>query len=67
MSGSTLLLGLAFGSVGMGYFVYGKRQQQLPTLLAGLGLCVLPYLVDSVLVMVLAGLVLLALPFLMRE
>ena len=67
MSAATLFWGLAFGAVGMGYFIYGRRQQNLPVLICGLGLCVLPYVVSNRWLLVLSGVALIALPFLRRE
>ncbi len=63
---SILLWGLLFGSVGLGYFVYGKKQSRFVPLVCGILLMVFPYLVSNVLVMVLVGLVLVALPYFIR-
>jgi len=50
----------------MGYFVYGKKQQRVVALLSGVLLCVFPYFVSNVILMVLVGFVLIALPFIVR-
>lgn len=63
---SILLWGLLFGSVGLGYFVYGKKQSRFVPLVCGILLMVFPYVVSNVLVMVLVGLVLVALPYFIR-
>ena len=42
---------MMIGAVGMGFFVYGKKQQRIPQLLAGIALMGYPYFVDSVLAM----------------
>jgi len=47
----TLLSALIIGALGMGLFIYGKKQQHIPSLLAGVGMCVFPYFVSSLLVM----------------
>ncbi|MCB1666253.1 MAG: amino acid transport protein [Pseudomonadales bacterium] len=62
MDSSYLLWTVLFSSVGMGYFVYGKKQQHKSALLAGIGLMIYPYFVSSVLPLVLIGLVLMIAP-----
>jgi hypothetical protein len=61
--GTTLIFSILFGSVGMGYFVYGKKQQAALPLLTGIVLCVFPYFVSNVYVMVLVGIILTVLPW----
>lgn len=66
METSSLLWGLLFGSIGLGFFLYGKRQQAFVPLLSGLALMVFPYFVSSTLALVLIGAALVALPWLVR-
>lgn len=66
MGESTIWWGLLFGTLGIGYFVYGKRQRMVMALASGIALMVFPYFVSSVLLIVLIGFLLLALPFLFR-
>jgi len=61
-----LVIGVVTGSVGMGYFVYGKKQQLLVPMLAGIALCVYPYFTANLWVTILVGLALMALPFVLR-
>ena len=61
--GTTLIFSILFGSIGMGYFVYGKKQQAALPLLAGIVLCIFPYFVSNVYIMVLVGMVLTVLPW----
>jgi len=65
MNPTTLAIGILTGAVGMGYFIYGKRQTKFAPLLAGMMLCVYPYFIDSVLWLVVIGVVLMAAPFLL--
>jgi hypothetical protein len=44
----SLLSGLVIGGIGVGLFIYGKKQLELKCLFAGAALCVLPYIVASV-------------------
>ncbi len=43
-----LFASLIIGAVGLGLFVYGKRQQRMPQFIAGIVLSVYPYFVASV-------------------
>lgn len=63
MDTATLYWGLLFGSIGLGFFVYGKKQQMFAPLLCGLGLMVFPYFVSNTLLLVAVGVVLVVVPF----
>jgi len=63
-SGLTLFVGILAGVVGLSYFIYGKRQERIGFLAAGVGLCVYPYLIEGFLLQILIGLGLAAVPFL---
>jgi hypothetical protein len=62
----SLVWGMLFGAIGMGYFVYGKRQSALLPLVCGLGLMVFPYFVTGTLWMLLVGGALMAAPWYWR-
>ena len=66
MTASSLLLGALFGCVGLGFFVYGKKQQAAVPLICGVILMALPYFVDSTLALVIIGAVLVAVPYFFR-
>ena len=67
MNGETeLLWGVLFGSVGLGFFIYGKKQSRLVPLVCGLALMVYPYVMPNVVALVLVGLVLIAVPYFLR-
>lgn len=61
-----LLWGVLFSSIGLGFFMYGKKQQKLMPLTCGLGLMVYPYFVESVPIVIAVGVVLIALPYFVR-
>jgi hypothetical protein len=63
MDTATLLWGLLFSSIGMGYFLYGKKQQSAIPLLCGLALMVYPYFVSGQLLVVAVGCILSAIPY----
>jgi lipid-A-disaccharide synthase-like uncharacterized protein len=62
-SASTLFVGILAGVIGLSYFIYGKRQERIGFLAAGVGLCVYPYLVSGLALQILMGLGLAAVPF----
>ena len=66
-TGTSLMFSLIFGSIGIGYFIYGKKQVKFMPMIAGIILCVFPYLVSNPYWFAGIGIVLMALPFLIRE
>jgi hypothetical protein len=46
-----LMAGMVVSSIGVGLFIYGKRQNRVPHLIAGMVLLVLPFLVRGTLAM----------------
>ncbi len=63
-----LLASLIWGSVGIGYFIYGKRQQSFTPLIAGIVMVAVSYFVHSALLMSLICMVLiLGVYFLVRS
>lgn len=63
----TLVWGVVFGAIGSGYFLYGRKQTALVPLLCGLALMGFPYFVDDQVMLVAIGLVLCAVPFVIRD
>ena len=63
---SSLMLGVVFGSVGLGYFIYGKKQGAIIPLVSGIGLMVFPYFVTNLYLFLLAGIALMVLPYFIR-
>ncbi|MEO5565051.1 MAG: hypothetical protein ABIR05_00060 [Luteimonas sp.] len=66
MTTSILLLGVLFSSIGLGYFIYGKKQRTLGPLLCGLGLMLVPYVVSSATLLFVVGTGLSAIPWIFR-
>ena len=56
----SLVASLIWGAVGMGFFVYGKKQQSMVPLFGGLLIIGISYFIDSALTMSLAAIALLA-------
>lgn len=55
-----------FSAVGLGYFIYGKKQQHLSALACGLALMIYPYFVSGGWTTFLIGAVLSAIPWWLR-
>ena len=52
LSASSLFASLFVSSVGVGFFIYGKKQRRPAHLAGGLALTIFPYFVSSALVMI---------------
>lgn len=63
MSPTGLMLSLLLGTLGMGLFIYGKKNQQLIHLVAGVALMAIPYFIANVIVLIAVGTVLTVAPF----
>jgi hypothetical protein len=66
-STSTLMWGMIFGSIGLGFFIYGKKQKSIIPLISGIVLMVVPYLISNIYALILLGIVLVALPYFIRR
>jgi hypothetical protein len=66
MNTSVLLWGLLFSSIGLGFFLYGKKQRAVVPLVCGIALMVYPYFIGNVTVLVVIGVVLAAVPYFFR-
>ncbi|MEH6358824.1 MAG: hypothetical protein V7745_07530 [Pseudomonadales bacterium] len=62
-----ILWALLFGSIGVGYFIYGKRQGQPVVRYTGIALILFPYFVREELAMILVGISLLLLPYVIKR
>jgi hypothetical protein len=63
---ASLLWGFLFGCIGMGFFIYGKKQNVLMPLICGTSLMIYPWFVTTTLWLVVIGVVLTALPYFIR-
>jgi hypothetical protein len=66
MNTSSLLWGLLFGSIGLGFFIYGKKQRTVVPLICGLLLMIFPYFVSNTFLLVTLGAVLISVPYFFR-
>ena len=65
-SSATLLWGLFFGSFGLGFFMYGKKQKKLMPFISGVLLMAFPYFISSPVIMVIIGTTLMVMPYFVR-
>jgi hypothetical protein len=63
MDSGTLIIGLFAGAIGLGYFVYGKKQAQAVPMISGIALMVYPYFFSNIWVLLGLGLALCLAPF----
>lgn len=61
-----LIWGMVFGSIGLGFFLYGKKQKAIVPLVSGIALSVLPYFVHDLLMLFVVGISLIVLPYFVR-
>ena len=61
-----LLLGVVFSSIGLGYFIYGKKQQRTMPIICGIALMTYPYFIENTVVLILIGIILCIAPKFIR-
>jgi hypothetical protein len=66
ITASSLLSGLLFGSIGLGFFIYGRKQRAVVPLLCGLVLMVVPYFIANTALLFIVGAVVVAIPYFVR-
>lgn len=66
MDASALWWGLLFGSIGLGFVVYGRKQRAIVPLVAGGTLMVFPYFVSGTAWLLIIGVALIAIPYFVR-
>jgi hypothetical protein len=60
---SELIIGVILGVIGMGYFVYGKRQKHVPAFISAIGLFTVPYFISNIYILILVGIAFMVMPF----
>jgi hypothetical protein len=67
MGEAQLLWGLVFSSIGLGYFLYGKKQRSAAPLICGIVLMIYPYFVANAYALAAIGAGITAIPYFLRE
>mgnify|MGYP006137917241 CR=1 FL=1 len=65
-SSSIMVWSVLFGGIGIGYFMYGKKQKAIVPLCVGLALFVFPYFMASTTMMLIVGVILVAIPYFIK-
>ncbi len=63
---TTMIWGVLFGALGLGFLTYGRRQKMIMPLVTGVVLILFPYFTPNLYIMLLVGATLLALPYFLR-
>jgi hypothetical protein len=66
MDMNTMIIGFLASSLGLGYFIYGKKQQLFVPMVAGGALCAIPFFIDNLVVLAIACLVAMIAPFILK-
>jgi hypothetical protein len=66
LNASSLLWGVLFGSIGLGFLIYGRKQRAVVPLVCGLALMIFPYFVSNTILLVVIGVGLMAIPYFLR-
>ncbi|GAA5629507.1 hypothetical protein Acal02_00100 [Acinetobacter calcoaceticus] len=66
MNATQLFLGVIFSSIGLGYFLYGKKQKMTVPLVCGLVLMLFTYFIDNIAIISIIGIILSILPYFLR-
>lgn len=66
MTENVLIAGVITSAIGMGYFLYGKRQQSLVPWVCGLMLLIVPFLISDVTALLAVSALLAATPYFVR-
>jgi hypothetical protein len=67
MDFNMLMASFAFGVIGMGMFMYGKKTSRPIPLAAGAGLMVVPYFLTNLVILLIVCCAITAVPWLFRE
>jgi hypothetical protein len=63
---SSLLWGMLFGSIGLGFLIYGRKQRAVVPLVCGLALMIFPYFISNSILLVVIGVALMTIPYFLR-
>ena len=65
-SSSIMIWSVLFGGIGIGYFMYGKKRKAVVPLFAGIALCIYPYFMTSLTMLLIVGVILIAIPYFIK-
>ncbi len=62
-----LVLNIIFSAIGSAYLLYGRRQYDVPFLVAGFVLCIYPWFVSNTTITAIIGVIVTAAPFVLAR
>lgn len=65
-SESSVIWAIIFSGIGIGFFIYGRKQRRVVPFISGIALMVVPYFVDGTVELVALCVALIALPYFVR-
>ena len=65
-STAIMLWSVLFGGIGIGFFMYGRKQRAIVPLCVGLALFVFPYFMPNAVILVIVGIILIAIPYFIK-
>jgi hypothetical protein len=66
-SEAAMVWSVLFGAIGVGFFMYGRKQRRVVPFVSGIGLIAVPYFVDGTTTMVAICVLLMVLPYFIRS
>ena len=57
---------MVFGAIGLGFFLYGKKQKAIVPLVTGIALFIFPYFIADITMLVVVGCLLVVMPYFVR-
>jgi hypothetical protein len=66
MDTSSLVWDLLFGSIGIGFLIYGRKRGAVVPLMCGLALVISPYFVSDTILLITVGIMLIAISYFVR-
>jgi hypothetical protein len=67
MDTTSLMLSMLYGTIGLGFFTYGKKAARLVPMIAGASLMFCPYLISNNIILTFVCIALAATPFILRN
>ena len=67
MDANVFLIGSIAGTIGVGFFVYGKKHAKVVPMVCGALLCVYPYFIENLWITLVVGTALCLIPAFFRE
>ena len=63
---SLLFWSMLFGAIGLGYFMYGKKQKSVVPLFVGIALFIFPYFISNIYALIATGVILVVIPYFVK-